>query len=178
MDLDVEWRQDATMKFRSRVALLLVFAAQAGFAQSNSQRNTQGNQDIGQWSSVQALRNGDLVGVIQTDQKRVEGRFDSATDARITLRAISGKDPEITLEKANVVRVYRKAHHRRVFGAVVGGAVGIAAGALADATVGQYFRNETGGTPKGAITAVGGAAGAGIGAAVSGGYQTVYRRPK
>jgi hypothetical protein len=131
-------------------------------------------QDTSQWSSVLMLRKGDRVGVIQTNRKRVEGRFESATDARITLLA----QQQITLEKAEVVRVYRPARHSRVFGAVLGGAIGVAAGGVADGTVGQYFRNETGGTPKGLITAAGGAAGAGIGAAVTGGYRTVYQQRK
>jgi hypothetical protein len=129
-------------------------------------------QDASQWSSVQSLRKGDRVGVIQASRKRVEGRFESATDSRITLRA----DREITLEKAEVVRVYKPARHGRVFGAVVGGAIGVAAGAVTDATFGQYMRNETGGTAPGVITAAGGAAGAGIGAAVTGWYRTVYQR--
>ena len=62
--------------------LLLVAAAQLGLA-----------QDTGQWSSVQSLRKGDRVGVIQANQRRVEGRFESATDARITLQA----DQQVTL---------------------------------------------------------------------------------
>ena len=72
------------MTLRLKIAVLLL-AAQAGFA-----------EDASQWSSVQSLRKGDRVGVIQADQKRVEGRFESATDARITLQA----DQAITLEKA------------------------------------------------------------------------------
>ena len=108
--------------------ILLFAAAQIGFA-----------QDTSQWSSVQSLRKGDRVGVIQANRKRVEGRFESATDARITLQA----DQQITLEKTEVVRVYRPARHSRVFGAVLGGAIGVAAGGVTDATLGQYFRNET-----------------------------------
>ena len=150
------------MTSRLKIALLLM-AAQAGFA-----------EDTSQWSSVQSLRKGDRVGVIQADRKRVEGRFESATDARITLQA----DQLITLEKAEVVRVYRPARHSRVFGAVVGGAIGVAAGGVADGTLGQRFRNESNGPAKGLITAGGGAIGVGIGAAVTGGYRTVYQRAK
>ena len=145
-----------------KIAVLLL-AAQAGFA-----------EDTSQWSSVQSLRKGDRVGVIQADRKRVEGRFESATDARITLRA----DQEISLEKAQVVRVYRPARHGRVFGAVVGGAIGVAAGGVTDATLGLRYRNEGAGPERGLITAVGGAVGVGIGAAVTGGYRTVYQRAK
>ena len=127
-----------------------------------------------QWSSVQSLRKGDRVGVIQADRKRVEGRFESATDARITLQA----DQLVTLEKAEVVRVYRPARHSRVFGAVVGGAIGVAAGGVADGTLGRTLRNESDGPARGVITAGGGAIGVGIGAAVTGGYRTVYQRAK
>jgi hypothetical protein len=133
-----------------------------------------GAQDTSQWSSVQALRKGDRVGVIQADRKRVVGRFESATDARITIQA----DQLITLEKSEVVRVYRPARHSRVFGVVLGAAIGVAAGGVTDGTLGQYFRNESDGPARGLITAVGGAAGAGIGAAATGWYRTVYQRTK
>ena len=145
-----------------RTLLLLLFATGA-FA-----------QDSAQWGRVQALRKGDRVGVIRGDKKRVEGRFESATDARITLRA----DQEISIEKSDVIRVYRPARHGRVFGAVLGGAIGTAAGAVADGTLGQYLRNESNGPDRGLITLAGAGAGAGIGAAASGGYRTIYQRAK
>ena len=152
-------------KFRVRYAgLLLLTLAHAGFA-----------ADINDWSGVQSLRKGDRVGVIQVNQKRVEGRFESATDARITLQA----DQPITLEKSEVVRVYRPAKHSRVFGA---------GPRRSDRCGGgrhrrwdrrdSCFRNEGDSPAPGVITAVGGAAGAGIGAAVTGGYRTVYQRAK
>ena len=94
--------------------ILLLAAAQIGFAQDSSQ-----------WSRLQSLRKGDRVGVIQANRKRVEGRFESATDARLTIQA----DRQITLEKTEVVRVYRPARHGRVFGAVLGAAIGVAGAA-------------------------------------------------
>ena len=127
--------------------------------------------DSSDWSSVQALHRGDRVGVIQTNQKRVEGRFESATDTRIMLQG----DQTVTLEKADVVRVYQPPKHGRVLGAIVGGAIGVAAGAVVDATAGQRFRNEGTSPAAGLITAIGAGAGAGIGAAVTGHYRTVYR---
>lgn len=144
------------------LTIALLVASHVGFAQEN------------QWRNVQALHKGDRVGVVQFNQKRLEGRFDSATEARITLQT----DQQITIEKSDVVRVYRPAKHSRLFGTVLGAAIGVAAGAITDATLGQYFRNETGGSPAGVITAVGGAAGAGIGAAASGWSRTVYQRSK
>ncbi len=151
------------MTWHLKTAGLLLLAAQFVLA-----------QDTGQWSSVQSLRKGDRVGAIQANGKRVEGRFESATDARLTVLA----DQLVMLEKADVARVYLPARHSRVFGAVVGGAIGVAAGGVLDVTLGQYFRNETGGTPKGVITVIGGAGGAGLGAAVTGHYRTVYQRAK
>ncbi len=126
------------------------------------------------WSGVQALRKGDRIGVIQANQKRVEGRFESATDSRITLQA----DQAISLEKADVVRVYKTPRHGRLFGAVVGGVVGVGLGAIVDGTLGLRFRNEGQGPDRGVITAAGAGVGAGIGAAVTGGYRTVYQRAK
>ena len=41
----------------------------------------------------------------------------------------------------------------RVFGAVVGGAIGVAAGGIMDGTVGQRFRNEGDSPAKGLLTA-------------------------
>ena len=129
-------------------------------------------EDAGSWNNVQALRKGDRIGVVQANQKRVEGRFESATDSRITLQA----DREISLEKADVVRVYQPPRHGRVFGAVVGGAIGVAAGAVVDGTLGERLRNEGAGPAKGVFTAGGAGVGVGIGAAVTGSYRTVYRK--
>ncbi|MEO8369454.1 MAG: hypothetical protein ABI806_09650 [Candidatus Solibacter sp.] len=147
----------------NRLAVVLLLAMQVGLA-----------QDSNQWSSVQAMRKGDRVGVIQANQKRVEGRFESATESRITLQG----DQTVTVEKADVVRVYQPPKHSRLFGTILGGVIGVAGGAVTDATVGQYLRNEANGPSAGVITAIGGAAGAGIGAAVTGGYRTIYRRAK
>jgi len=146
-----------------KVAAAILLATQLGLAQDSSQ-----------WSAVQGLHKGDRVGVIQTDQKRVEGRFESASESRITVQA----DQAITVEKANVMRVYQPAKHSRVFGAVVGGAIGVAGGAVVDGTFGQYLRNEAHGPAAGVMTALGGGFGAAIGAATTGGYRTIYRKPK
>ena len=147
----------------NRRAAVLLLAVQAGVA-----------QDASQWSSVQALRKGDRVGVIQIDQKRVEGRFESATESRITLQA----DQTVSVEKSDVMRVYQPPKHSRVFGAILGGALCVAGGAVVDGSFGQYLRNEGHGPSAGVITAIGGGAGAGIGAAVTGGYRTVFRKGK
>jgi len=125
-----------------------------------------------QWTSLKSLRKGDRVGVIQSNQKRVEGLFESVTDSRITLQA----DREISIEKSDVVRVYQPARHGRLFGTVLGAAIGVAAGGVLDGTVGQRFRNEGDSPAKGLLTAGGAGVGAGIGAAATGHYRTLYRQ--
>ncbi len=131
-------------------------------------------QDAAQWNSVQALRKGARVGVIQSDQKRVEGTFESATDSRITIQA----GQPVSIEKADVVRVYQPAKHGRVFGGVIGCAVGVTVGAILDGTVGVRFRNEGDSPARGLLTVAGAGVGTGIGVAATGGYRTIYRRPK
>jgi hypothetical protein len=128
--------------------------------------------DSAQWSSVRELKKGDRIGVIQTDMKRVEGRFESASDDGITVAG----DVIVTVPKDKVARVYRRPRLNRVARVVVGGAIGAAGGAVVDGTFGQYLRNEGHGPDAGVITGLSAAGGAGIGAASGGGYATVYRR--
>ena len=127
--------------------------------------------DTGQWSSIHELKKGDRVGVVQSDMKRVEGRFDSATDDTIVVDGV-------TLSKDRVVRVYRRPKLNRVMRTVIGTGIGVAAGGVVDGTFGQYLRNEGHGPDAGLITGLTGAAGAGVGAASGGGYKTVYQRVK
>jgi hypothetical protein len=125
--------------------------------------------DSSQWSAVRDLKKGDRVGLVQSDMKRVEGRFDGASDDAIT---VDGN----TVSKDRVVRVYRRPGMNRVVRAVVGAGIGAAAGAVADGTAGTRFRNEGTGPALGLITGLSAAGGAGIGAASGGGYKTVYQR--
>src|SRR5437899_11830423 len=110
------------------------------------------------WTSLKSLRKGDRIGVIQANQKRVEGLFESVTDSRITLQA----DREISIEKSDVVRVYQPARHGRLFATVLGAAIGVAAGGVLDGTLGQRFRNEGDSPARGVLTAAGAGVGAGI----------------
>jgi hypothetical protein len=128
--------------------------------------------DTSQWSGVRELKKGDRVGVVQTDMKRVEGRFDHATDDAIILVA----DQTVTVAKDQVVRVYRRPRVNRGVRALIGAGIGAAAGGLSDGTLGAYLRNESHGPDPGVITAVGVGVGAGIGAASGGGYKTVYQK--
>jgi hypothetical protein len=127
--------------------------------------------DTSQWTGVREFKKGDRVGVVQADLKRVEGRFQSATDDAITVDGV-------TVTKDRVVRVYRRPRVNRGVRAVIGAGIGAVAGAVVDGTFGTYLRNEGHGSDPGVITGIGAAVGAGVGAASGGGYRTVYQRVK
>lgn len=129
--------------------------------------------DASDWKNIQSLRSGDRIGIIQSDQKRIEGTFRNATDSGISLVA----DRDVTVPKDNVIRVYRRARVSRIYRTIIGAGIGLAGGAIVNATAGERFRNEGGDITAGAI--LGGAAvGAGIGALTGGGYKTVYQRAR
>lgn len=127
--------------------------------------------DTSQWSNLQSLKPGTKIGVILATKERMEGRFEHTSELGITFRG----DREITLPPDRVVRVYQPARTNRAVRAVIGAGVGLAAGALVNATVGKRFTNE-GGDITGIALGGGTAIGAGIGAASGGGYRTVYQR--
>jgi hypothetical protein len=129
--------------------------------------------DSGLWTNLESLRPGDRIGVIQTNQRRIEGKFQSASDSEITLDT-GGK---VSVQKTDVVRVYRKGMSRTKK-ILIGTAAGLAAGGAIAAGVYQGSSNE-GFFSNGAATwltvASGAGVGAGIGALTGSGYRTVYR---
>jgi len=128
--------------------------------------------DTADWGNLRELKKGERIGVIRSDMKRIEGKFESATETAIVVM----DDQPVTLSKESVVRVYRRPRMNRGIRTVVGAAIGTAAGAVVDGTLGAYMRNESSGPDAGLITGLGAAAGAGVGAASGGGYRTIYQR--
>jgi len=101
--------------------------------------------DLANWKNLDALKAGDRVGVIQGNQKRLEGRFEAVTDAGIT---VDSK----TIAKDRVVRIYRPDGMNRGTRALIGAAVGAAVGVVITQTAGRRFANEGakfGGIPDG-----------------------------
>jgi hypothetical protein len=84
------------------------------------------------------LKSGERIGIIQSHQKRIEGRFQGFTDSAISLST----DRLTTVPRSDVVRVYRPPRINRTKRALIGGAIGLAAGALLTNTAGDRFRNE------------------------------------
>ena len=124
------------------------------------------------WSNLGVLEQGERIGVIQSDHKRIEGWFEGFSESTISLRTIQS----LTLPKDNVVRVYRRPRTNRTLRALIGGGIGVLAGVLLTRTVGDRFRNEGQEVPAVAWITGAAAIGAGIGALTGGGYQTVYQR--
>ena len=127
--------------------------------------------DTNRWSNLQSLHPGDRIGIVQTNQKRVEGHFVRANDSEVTVAA----GQEITLSENQVVRVYKRPRLRRSTRILVGTCAGLAAGIIINATIGERFRNEGSGIAAGAILG-GAAAGAGAGFLSGGDYKTIYQR--
>ena len=124
------------------------------------------------WATLQALKPGQMIGIIQSDQKRVEGPLEQVTESAITLRT----GGEVTVPKENVIRVYRKPRANRLLRVAIGAAIGVAAGAILSGTAGERFRNEGQDVPAAAWIGGGAGMGAGVGALTGGGYQTLYQR--
>jgi len=124
--------------------------------------------DSSDWTHVQSLHRGARIGVIQSDMKRVEGRFEGATATSITIDGAA-------VPKDNVMRVYQRARVNRLARTLIGAGAGLAGGAIVNATASERFRNEGSDITAGAIGG-GVAIGAGIGALSGGGYHTVYRK--
>jgi hypothetical protein len=124
------------------------------------------------WSNLGSLKPGDRIGIVRSDQTHIEGRFESFTASAIAVRT----DQVVTVANNDVVRVYRRPRISRPWRALIGGAIGVAAGVLLDQTVGTFFRNEGHDVASGAWIAGGAGIGAGIGALTGGGSSTVYQR--
>jgi hypothetical protein len=133
------------------------------------------------WSSLQQLRVGQKIEVVDTNLKKLKGTFLSFSEEAISLRV--GKD-EVGVQRPNVLRVSLRGKSKRLRNALIGMAIGAGAGVAAieicaqassrfsfSPCLGQDFRAVA----YAILVPVGGAAGAGIGAAFPPGYQTIYR---
>ena len=123
------------------------------------------------WEDVVALHKGQRIGLVESGNKQIEGRFDSATASTIT---VEENGTVKSLSREQVVRVYTRPKLNRVARIAIGAAIGAVAGAALDASVGRRFSNE--GKEIGpALYAISMGVGAGLGAASGGGYQTLYQ---
>lgn len=137
-------------------------------------KSTQAN-----WESLKQLAPGQQIQIVLKDAKSYHGQFQSVSDNALVLRLAAG---EQTFERQNVLRVSKRGRSHRGRNALIGLAIGGGAGvivAIASPELGAGKCGQ-GSCVDAAIVFgegfLGGAVGAGIGAAIpTGGWRDVYR---
>lgn len=105
--------------------------------------------DLNSWANVTALRGGERVGVVESGFKKHTGVLTAVTEQAISLRE---KTTEISISRANVLRVFKPAPNKRLRNTLIGLAAGVGLGVVLDQTVGRFLRNEGGGDGGRALT--------------------------
>ena len=132
-------------------------------------------RDEQSWKNLRQLQVGQKVQVVQMNLKSLKGIFLGVSEEAISFRV---KQNEVTVPRADVLRVSSLEHPRRLRNALIGTAVGLGVGL--GVSLGALV--ATGGSDDpgviiGPAMAIGGGAGAGLGAAIPS-HQTVYRAKK
>ena len=137
---------------------------------------------ISDWNNLQQLRVGQKIEVVDTNLKKYKGTFLSFSEEAISLRV---KKQEVGVQREDVFRVSLRKKSKRLRNVLIGLAIGAGAGsALAvaensrtcgDQPLVSCFDLDFGAITYAILVPVGGAVGAGIGAAFPPGYQTIYR---
>jgi hypothetical protein len=128
----------------------------------------------GSWSSLNNLKAGQGIEVIETSMRQHAGRFVAVTDELLTLKE---KGSDVSLKREDVARVSTSSGTKRgehaLIGLVVGGAIGAGIGAASGSKTGFL-----GGSSRGIAALVGIVIGAPSGAivgAVVPAHTTIYR---
>jgi len=126
------------------------------------------------WDSLQSLKPGDRIRVLEIDGTRHDGTFAAVTNGSISLHT---EQSEESIERSRIRRVQLRSGARRARNIAIGAAIGLAVGVTVDQTLGAYLRNESDESSGArAITYV---APIGIFGAIAGAfpaYRTVYRQ--
>lgn len=153
------------MKNRKVLALALAAALSLPIT-ALGQQPDEPSQDTGDWAAVMKVSPGQKMSVRLTDFKKIEGRFESASDTSITL--VRGKKTT-EIAKDQIRQVYRLVPKKRRSSIAkstgIGAAIGFGAGAGVGIWGGSYEDLET--APLVALLGgIGAGVGAGIGALV------------
>lgn len=132
------------------------------------------DRTVGDWGSLRGVVMGQDVEVRAAGLPVLRGKVTEFSDERVQLR--SGNQT-VSIDRAGVEQVGVRQKSKRLRNALLFGAIGVGVAAA----IGLGVVGGTGGSDDvaGVVTlpiALGGAAGAGIGAAMPGGYRLVYRR--
>ena len=128
------------------------------------------------WENLRQLRAGQKIEVVDMNLKMWGGTLLSVSDEVIVLGAPKG---DVSVKRADVLRVSLKEHSRRGRNAAIGMGIGAGAGIPFSIICAKLAHNE-GGNPAACIAgseAVFSGIGAGIGALFPG-YKTIYRAQK
>jgi len=93
------------------------------------------------WDSLRSLPPGAQVWVLDSTGQDHRGKFSSISDTALTIETGHGQD---AIDRTRVRRVVTRGPSRRLRNTLVGAGIGLGVGLLADATLGQYLRNEPG----------------------------------
>jgi hypothetical protein len=129
------------------------------------------------WSNVKQLRAGERIKVVLNDGKSSSGVLENASDDGIV---VSLSSSETTFVRADVRRILVKGQSRRrrnaLIGAAIGAAAGLGLGAALDQQCAHSFCASEGNTGKAIGTPGAGVLGAAIGALLpTGRWHEVYR---
>ena len=157
------------MKGAIETLLPLLLVPALSFAESSQSR----------WNDIKQLAAGQQIRIVLNDAKSYEAKFQSVTDEAVVVRLATG---ERTFERQNVLRVSTRGKRHRGRNALIGLAVGAGAGviiAVASPELGTGKCAQGSCVDAGTISqlgVVGGAVGAGLGAAIpTGAWYDVYR---
>ena len=151
---------------------MLALSAHLVAADRESQTATEG-QSSAQWKRVQLVTPGAHIQVKRFDKTTVNGRFVSASDNALTIRAESG-EARVARSEIRQVRVKRASGRlkRGAIGAAIGAASGVAIGVAMGGAMTDGDGVSSGGTA--AMGALGAGIGLGLGL-IPAGYVAIYK---
>ncbi len=134
-------------------------------------------EPVANWENLKHLSAGQETQVVLNDARSYRGKFESVSDDTLVVHLPSG---EQSFERKSVLRVSAKAGSHRLRNTLLGGLIGIGAGAGIGAATGKSSKNgfpkinESADAGGGAI--IGLAAGVGVGVALPAtAWRTIYR---
>lgn len=95
---------------------------------------------LGDWKGISNIGQGHKIRV-ETSTKKYKGAFLTISDTALKLNF---KDGEVSVPRAEVLRVYSQSQSHRLRNTIIGAAIGTAIGIALYFTLGALIRNESG----------------------------------
>ncbi len=145
--------------------LILALTADLGFSKGSE----------GSWENLKQLRAGQKIEVVEMSLKATKGALVSVSDEAIVFEV---KGDNVTVERANVMRVTVRDTSKRTRNMLIGAAAGVGAGLAIGLPANAIASNEGTGNAAGVAAAAAVLGGAGLGLGAIPGNRTVYRAEK